>query len=107
MFNFRVSVTEEFAIAADHVYDGAAGRDDSAVVIRGSYISRVLRRDELPAGFSVCALPQGAWLAPGFIDTQVNGGGDVLFNDDPNPRGTSRRSRRRIAGSERRHCYQP
>ncbi|MGC2203294.1 MAG: N-acetylglucosamine-6-phosphate deacetylase [Stellaceae bacterium] len=80
-------MTEEFAIAADHVYDGAAGRDDSAVVIRGSYISRVLRRDELPAGFSVCALPQGAWLAPGFIDTQVNGGGDVLFNDDPNPRG--------------------
>jgi N-acetylglucosamine-6-phosphate deacetylase len=80
-------MTEEFAIAADHVYDGAAVRDDSAVVIRGSVISRVLRRDELPASLSVCALPQGAWLAPGFIDTQVNGGGDVLFNDDPSPRG--------------------
>lgn len=25
---------------------------------------------------------EGGWLAPGFIDTQVNGGGDVLFNDD-------------------------
>ena len=26
----------------------------------------------------------GLTLAPGFIDTQVNGGGDVLFNDAPN-----------------------
>lgn len=25
----------------------------------------------------------GAYLVPGFIDVQVNGGGDVLFNDDP------------------------
>jgi N-acetylglucosamine-6-phosphate deacetylase len=32
-------------------------------------------------------LPHGAWLAPGFIDVQVNGGGDVLFNDDPSPGG--------------------
>jgi N-acetylglucosamine-6-phosphate deacetylase len=30
-------------------------------------------------------LPEGAWLAPGFIDCQVNGGGDVLFNDAPTP----------------------
>ncbi|NWK96391.1 N-acetylglucosamine-6-phosphate deacetylase [Sphingobium lactosutens] len=26
---------------------------------------------------------QGGYLLPGFIDTQVNGGGDVLFNDSP------------------------
>ncbi|HVO87672.1 MAG TPA: N-acetylglucosamine-6-phosphate deacetylase, partial [Casimicrobiaceae bacterium] len=26
---------------------------------------------------------QGAYLMPGFIDCQVNGGGGVLFNDDP------------------------
>ena len=25
----------------------------------------------------------GGWLLPGFIDTQVNGGGDVLLNDQP------------------------
>lgn len=25
----------------------------------------------------------GGWLLPGFIDTQVNGGGGVLFNDEP------------------------
>ena len=33
------------------------------------------------------ALPEDAWLAPGFIDVQVNGGGDVLFNDAPTPEG--------------------
>lgn len=26
---------------------------------------------------------RGGWLVPGFIDTQVNGGGGVLFNDEP------------------------
>lgn len=26
---------------------------------------------------------RGGWLVPGFIDTQVNGGGGVLFNDQP------------------------
>jgi N-acetylglucosamine-6-phosphate deacetylase len=26
---------------------------------------------------------EGGWLLPGFIDTQVNGGGGVLFNDAP------------------------
>jgi N-acetylglucosamine-6-phosphate deacetylase len=28
---------------------------------------------------------EGGWLLPGFVDTQVNGGGGVLFNDDPSP----------------------
>jgi N-acetylglucosamine-6-phosphate deacetylase len=28
---------------------------------------------------------QGRLLVPGFIDVQVNGGGGVLFNDDPSP----------------------
>ncbi|WP_375194448.1 N-acetylglucosamine-6-phosphate deacetylase [Sphingobium sp.] len=26
---------------------------------------------------------EGGWIVPGFIDTQVNGGGGVLFNDQP------------------------
>jgi N-acetylglucosamine-6-phosphate deacetylase len=41
----------------------------------------------LPASIPVRHLPDGAWLAPGFIDIQVNGGGDVLFNDMPTPEG--------------------
>ena len=30
---------------------------------------------------------QGGYLLPGFIDTQVNGGGGVLFNDETTPEG--------------------
>jgi N-acetylglucosamine-6-phosphate deacetylase len=40
----------------------------------------------------------GALLLPGFIDTQVNGGGGVLFNDDPNVA-----TIRTIAGAHRRY----
>ena len=32
---------------------------------------------------------QGGVLIPGFIDTQVNGGGGVLFNDDPTAEGVA------------------
>src|ERR1700704_5563243 len=38
-------------------------------------------------------VPNGArrrLLAPGFIDVQVNGGGDVLFNDEPSPAAIAR-----------------
>lgn len=76
----------EFAIAADHVFDGTMLRHDCAVVIQGSRIRAVMRQNELPAAIAERRLPAGAWLVPGFIDTQVNGGGDVLFNDDPSPR---------------------
>jgi N-acetylglucosamine-6-phosphate deacetylase len=77
----------EFAIAADHVFDGTVLRHDCAVVIEDSRIHGVMRRNELPTAIPERRLPTGVWLVPGFIDTQVNGGGDVLFNDDPSPRG--------------------
>src|SRR5437016_8835143 len=76
----------ELAIAADHVFDGTGLRHDCAVVIEASRIRALTSRNELPAAIPSHHLPRGAWLAPGFIDTQVNGGGDVLFNDDPSPR---------------------
>jgi N-acetylglucosamine-6-phosphate deacetylase len=77
----------EFAVSADHVFDGTMLRHDCAVVIKDSRIRAIMRRNELPAAIPPRRLPTGAWLVPGFIDTQVNGGGDVLFNDDPSPRG--------------------
>jgi N-acetylglucosamine-6-phosphate deacetylase len=77
----------EFAIAADHVFDGTMLRHDCAVVIEASRIRALTSRNAVPAAMPHRRLPTGAWLVPGFIDTQVNGGGGVLFNDDPSPRG--------------------
>jgi len=76
-----------FAITADHVFDGTQLRHNYAVVIEGARIRAVIPRKVLPASVGTWSLPPAAWLTPGFIDTQVNGGGDVLFNDDPTPRG--------------------
>jgi N-acetylglucosamine-6-phosphate deacetylase len=74
---------QRFAIAADWVFDGAVVRPHHAVVVEGETIAGVVPRLDAPN--PVHSLPEGAWLAPGFIDIQVNGGGDILFNDDPSP----------------------
>jgi N-acetylglucosamine-6-phosphate deacetylase len=57
------------------------------VLIEGGEIIALTPRRDLPGAVPVRHLPDGAWLAPGFIDAQVNGGGDVLFNDNPTPEG--------------------
>jgi N-acetylglucosamine-6-phosphate deacetylase len=73
------------AISADHVFDGDTVHRDSAVIIDNSRVVAIAPRSELSSAISVHGMPPGAWLAPGFIDVQVNGGGDVLFNDAPTP----------------------
>lgn len=56
-----------------------AGR---AVLIDGSRIAAAVAADCIPADCEIIDVGGGI-LAPGFIDIQVNGGGDRLFNDDP------------------------
>jgi N-acetylglucosamine-6-phosphate deacetylase len=84
------------AIAADYVFDGTVVRERTAVILNGSRIVDVVPTTDLPRTISIRALPEGAWLAPGFIDLQVNGGGDVLFNDQPTMQGACT-----IAGAHR------
>ncbi|MBN8832408.1 MAG: N-acetylglucosamine-6-phosphate deacetylase [Sphingomonadales bacterium] len=64
-----------------------------AVRIEGGRIAAV---EAAGAGASVDL--GGGWLLPGFIDTQVNGGGGVLFNDAPDVETIAR-----IAQAHRRH----
>lgn len=56
-------------------------REGLAVVVEGREIHSIVSAAERPAGTTVDL--DGDILAPGFIDTQVNGGGSVLFNDAP------------------------
>ena len=54
--------------------------EGKSVVVEGGRIAAVV--DGVPAADDLRDLGGGV-LLPGFIDTQVNGGGGVLFNDDP------------------------
>lgn len=64
------------------VLTDAGFRDDLAVCIEGGKIASVLPLAAAPTDVPRQDL-QGAWLLPGFIDVQVNGGGGVLFNNAP------------------------
>jgi N-acetylglucosamine-6-phosphate deacetylase len=55
---------------------------DLAVILEHGRIVSIVPQEEVPSDAEVYDL-QGNTLVPGFIDTQVNGGGDRLFNDDP------------------------
>jgi len=82
-----MSTATQHAIAADYVFDGAVVHRNAAVIIDGAGIVALTPRTEALATMPMHVLPDGAWLAPGFIDVQVNGGGDVLFNDVPTVEG--------------------
>src|SRR4029077_20276666 len=75
------------AIVADTVFDGKALHRGCAVIVEGAAIVGLAARGELPAAIPRRELPEGVWLAPGFIHVQVNGGSDVLFKDTPTPEG--------------------
>ena len=78
-----MSCPHQHAVAADSIFDGSVVHRNSAVLIEGERIAWIGPRRALPEHVSVHELPKGCWLAPGFIDVQVNGGGDVLFNEAP------------------------
>ncbi|MDH7971261.1 N-acetylglucosamine-6-phosphate deacetylase [Sphingomonas sp. AR_OL41] len=59
---------------------------DHVLLIEHGRIAAIVAAVDIPPAFTVNDLG-GGWLLPGFIDTQVNGGGDVLFNDSPDVAG--------------------
>ena len=77
-----------FAMRAERVFDGDVFLRDRLVVVRDQHIADLTR--DLPSGTDLIQLPPGTILAPGFVDVQVNGGGGILFNDDPSSSGIAR-----------------
>jgi N-acetylglucosamine-6-phosphate deacetylase len=72
-----------YAITAAQLFDGNSWKFQHAVIIHGETITGVESLDELPQDIPVTDFGDGT-LAAGFIDLQVNGGGGVLFNNEPN-----------------------
>ncbi|PID49979.1 MAG: N-acetylglucosamine-6-phosphate deacetylase [Proteobacteria bacterium] len=55
---------------------------EQAVIVSHQRIEQILPMSELPEGLD-CVDCSGQLLTPGFIDIQVNGGGGVMFNNQP------------------------
>src|SRR6476661_299401 len=92
------SITDGHAVLADRIFDGHGWHIEAAVLIRDGRIVGLGIWGEVPADWAQTRLPPGAFLAPGFIDLQVNGGGGVLLNDRPTADGM-----RQIAKAHRRY----
>ncbi|MEW9307879.1 N-acetylglucosamine-6-phosphate deacetylase [Labrys neptuniae] len=68
------------ALLAPRIFDGEAWHQDAAVIVDGEHIEAIVPRSAVPAGMAVETIETG-FIAPGFIDLQVNGGGGVMLND--------------------------
>ena len=75
-------MTSAFAITARRIFDGHTVHEDAALLVENSRVKAVLPKADLPGGMMHHDAGD-ALITPGFIDLQVNGGGGVLFNNDP------------------------
>ncbi|QNQ19549.1 N-acetylglucosamine-6-phosphate deacetylase [Kosakonia sp. SMBL-WEM22] len=69
-----------YALTHCRIFTGHEMLDDHALVVADGLIERLCPQAELPADIEQRSL-NGALLAPGFIDVQLNGCGGVQFND--------------------------
>ena len=75
-------MSKHFYILPAQVFDGDQLHQNLAVEIDSGRISRLRVADNLDPTLPFLELPN-CTLAPGFIDWQANGGGGVLFNNEP------------------------
>src|SRR5690606_7070305 len=74
-----------FALTGARIFAGGRLVEGHAVVVDGDRIAAVVPHADIPADAEQRRVE--GLLAPGFIDTQVNGGGGVLFNESTSVEG--------------------
>ncbi len=80
-------MTTERALIAKKLFDGQNWQTDKALLLdTEGRITDVVPAGEVPSGLKLERLDDG-FVAPGFVDLQVNGGGGALFNNDPSVEG--------------------
>lgn len=75
-----------FVMSGVDIFDGVRTLRNAAMVVRDGVIESVLEEPTADPDLVIEHL-DGGTIAPGFVDIQVNGGGGVLLNDQPNVEG--------------------
>jgi len=75
-------MTGSHAFCGADIFDGERRLQGHALLVEGGRVAAIVPVDAVPGGAEVTEL-DGGLIAPGFVDLQVNGGGGVMFNDDP------------------------
>lgn len=75
-------MSKRFAITGASIDVDEQSQAELALIVEGKHITDVISVTTLPSNLKRVSL-SGGMLLPGFIDLQVNGGGGVLFNNEP------------------------
>lgn len=78
-------MSKRYALAAPRIFDGEVWHENAAIVFDDDKVETVAQTADLN-GMPIELLKSG-FLAPGFVDLQVNGGGGVLLNNQPTVEG--------------------
>jgi len=68
------------AFLSDRIFDGETWHEGAALIASGGSVEGIVGATGIPAGARTVRL-EGGFVAPGFVDLQVNGGGGVMLND--------------------------
>ncbi len=74
------------AFIADTILSDGRLTAGQALLVENGLVAGFCPENELPIGVERVTL-KGLTIAPGLVDAQVNGGGGILFNDDPSEKG--------------------
>lgn len=70
------------ALTGARIFDGTQMHDNAALLLDGDIFEGIVPDHAIASGYAVTQVTGGTIL-PGFVDVQVNGGGGVMFNDNP------------------------
>jgi N-acetylglucosamine-6-phosphate deacetylase len=74
-------MSNKHAITGARIFDGEQWHDRMALVVADGHVEGLIAEDSPTDAIRVPA--DGAIIAPGFVDLQVNGGGGALLNETP------------------------